>query len=889
MIVNFKIEYFIASDEQVVWVRGNERVVMSNFDGRWNVADIEVEDSIAQGHASLEYRYEIERGGEVCRTEWSGIPHTLNLGAVAVGIAVKTIDVWRDMPHDRSFYSSLFTESIFRRGGCDKHTSALSAVGGSVTISATSPMVEPHQKLVMVGSCAELGEWNHMRGVQMADGEFPVWRSPALAITEELLNSEFKFVIVDTRCGSAVAWESGENRNFGVCHYSGGDAVYMEQRAPIFDAQVWRGAGVAIPLFSIRSEDSCGVGDFMDLKKMVDWAAMTGQKIIQILPINDSTMTHTWEDSYPYNANSIFALHPQYISLRRAGALTDKVLEAELLEEGRRLNSLDALDYVAVNNLKDRYMRQLYEEVGAEVLKSAEFVEFFKGNSYWLESYALFSLLRDKYETVDFAKWGDESKFTPELVKRYSNKRTKLYKSLAYYYFVQFNLHVQLVEAREYATQKGVAFKGDIPIGVSRTSVDVWVNPNLFHLNAQAGAPPDDFSVLGQNWGFPTYNWAEMAKDGYAWWYARFGKMAEYFDAYRIDHILGFFRIWEIPLDAVHGLLGYFSPAMPLSVEEIKSRFGFPFDESMARPAINNWLLDEIFAGQAEAVKIKYLEYHGGGSYQFKKRYDTQIKIARAVKDEAMSLKLMTLHDEVLFVEDPYRKGCYHPRISADHTYVHRALSASDKDSYNHMYGDFYYHRHNDFWQAEAMKKLPVLISATNMLTCGEDLGMIPHCVPAVMEGEQILSLEIQRMAKDPALEFGEPWNYPYRSVCTTSTHDMNPLRAWLLEDAEVSKRYLLDVLGIDADVEYDCSGEVCEAIIRQHLDSPAMWTILPLQDWLSISEEVRHPDPHAERINIPASSRHYWRYRMHCTVEELISYTEVNMRIKALVESCRG
>ncbi|MFI3282620.1 MAG: 4-alpha-glucanotransferase, partial [Rikenellaceae bacterium] len=455
----------------------------------------------------------------------------------------------------------------------------------------------------------------------------------------------------------------------------------------------------------------------------------------------------------------------------------------------------------------------------------------------------------------------------------------------AYYYFVQYNLHIQLLEAREYARSKGVAFKGDIPIGVSRTSVDVWVTPKLFHLNSQAGAPPDDFSVLGQNWGFPTYNWREMAKDGYAWWSARFKKMAEYFDAYRIDHILGFFRIWEIPLDAVHGLLGHFSPAMPLSEEEIEG-YGFSFNKSYVQPDINHWLLRELFAESANEVEKKYLKKcKGGVGYALKTTYNTQAKIAQKVEDESLHLPLMTLLDEVLFIEDPYKKGYYHPRISAQGTFKYRAMSEADKRSYDALYNNFYYHRHNDFWFTEAFAKLPALVGATDMLTCGEDLGMIPSCVPEVMEKLSILALEIQRMPKDPAVTFANPERYDYHTVCTTSTHDMTPLRAWLGEDESLSQRYVAEVLGIEGfDASQDPEPYICEKIISQHLASPAMWTILPLQDWLSIDKSLRAEDRNSERINIPASSRHYWRYRMHISLEELLAAEVYNTKIATLV-----
>ncbi|MFR9602603.1 MAG: 4-alpha-glucanotransferase [Rikenellaceae bacterium] len=790
------------------------------------------------------------------------------------------------MNQDTPFYTSLFTKSIFKR----ENPKSSTIKRGSIVVATDVPTITPSQTLILVGSCKKFGEWDSSRGIKMMDGEFPRWESPSIKFAEEVITSEYKFAIIDSASGNLLSWEDGPNRRFDTVATDidyDQEALYMCVESPRFNVPAWRGVGVAIPVFSLRSEESMGVGDFMDLKKMVDWAASTGQKIIQILPINDSTMTHTWEDSYPYNANSIFALHPQFLSLKRAGELRDKEMQSQMEAEGAKLNALEKIDYVGVTELKERYMRQLYSEVGKDVLSSKEFKSFLTQNSYWLEPYALYSLLRDRYNTVNFEEWGEAAQFSEALLKKYTSKRCKSYQELAYYYFVQYNLHIQLVEAREYAQSKGVAFKGDIPIGVSRTSADVWVTPKLFHLNSQAGAPPDDFSVLGQNWGFPTYDWKEMAKDGYAWWSARFKKMAEYFDAYRIDHILGFFRIWEIPLDAVHGLLGHFSPALPYSVAEIEA-YGFKFDKAYTTPDINDWIVAEMFGERAEEVKTTFLKRKRGSQiYTFKEEYDTQLKILRGVSDETLHLPLMSLLNEVLFIEDPYKRGKYHPRISAQGTYKYRAMNSHDKANYDNLYNNFYYHRHNDFWFGEAMAKLPALVAATEMLTCGEDLGMIPDCVPEVMERLDILSLEIQRMPKDPGVTFGQTRNYQYPTVCTTSTHDMTPIRAWLLEDAELSRKYVNEVLNISPyDPTVDPSPQICEEIIRQHLDSPAMWTILPLQDWLSVSAELRCDDPISERINIPASSRHYWRYRMHITLEKLIEAAEFNTQVLRLVSN---
>ncbi|MFI3280441.1 MAG: 4-alpha-glucanotransferase [Rikenellaceae bacterium] len=866
MKIKFTIEYFTSADEIVCISIDNDILPLTTLDGRLWSLETEFRGSL------LQYRYSIYKNGARVRDEW-GEFHQVSLRRNIEELHI--FDKWLQMPSERALCSSLFTDVIFSRPDCQ---SIKPAIGG-VSIVVEAPYVKSDELLVVSGASEQLGGWGLSRAIPLTRTERSLWSTPPL----KSIDGDYKFAIVNSDTRELIAWEMGENHHFNRSTPLAKSSLILREEPLEFDRTPWRGAGVAVPVFSLRSKQSMGVGEFMDLKMLVDWAAKVGQKVIQILPINDTTMFGTWEDSYPYNANSSFALHPQYIAPLKVGLLSDKVLLTELTTEGERLNALQQVDYEAVNSLKDRYLRAIFEEIGQQTLLSREFKTFFKANHTWLEPYALFMHLRDKYKTPNFEQWGECATFSAQLLRRYTSSRSADYHALTYYYFLQYHLHSQLLETKEYAAKRGVAFKGDIPIGISRTSVDAWVNPHLFRLNSQAGAPPDDFSIMGQNWGFPTYNWKEMAKDGYAWWVARFKKMAEYFDAYRIDHILGFFRIWEIPTDTVHGLLGMFNPALPYSCDQIEG-YGFAFDDRYATPYISDWVVEAIFNDRADEVKRNYLNEITPAEYQLKVQYSTQLKISEKIEDKVIKEGLLSLLDEVLFIEDRENKDLYHPRISAYSTYRFRTLSDHERECYSSLYNDFYYYRHNDFWRENALKKLPQLISATNMLTCGEDLGMIPHTVPEVMRSEQILSLEIQRMPKEPWRTFGDTFVYPYRSVCTTSTHDMDPIRAWWLEDKELTQQYYNCVLGFDGVAPAECEDYICEKIVEQHLQSPAMWTILPLQDWLSIDSNIRHADAQAERINIPANSRHYWQYRMHISIEELIEASNINQKINSLI-----
>ena len=591
-------------------------------------------------------------------------------------------------------------------------------------------------------------------------GEGAIWSVTIPKIAAEDLE-DYTYVVMRNGCIERTEWrhhsrivpkksvEALFNDEWIDCPVKG-CPFPREHQAAMFDKPGFRGAGTAVPVFSLRSAEGFGIGEFRDLRPLVDWAAATGQCIIQVLPINDTTRRGGWEDSYPYNPVSSFALNPMYIRLQEIGVKAD----AAYSRKRNALNALPEIDYPAVFKAKTAYMRKGFEVQGKDDMQSAEYKQFIKANAYWLDEYAAFCAERDA-DSADFHRW------------------------------IQFHLDKQLKEEVAYARSKGVVLKGDLPIGVSADSADARFHPELFNLDSRAGAPPDFFSKEGQNWGFPTYNWENMAVDGYAWWKARLRKMAEYFDAFRIDHILGFFRIWEIPACYKGGSMGHFNPALPYSSEEL-AKAGLP-------------------------------------------------------------------EDPALFLEDPHRKGWFHPRISPDTS----GLDFKQKQSFDGMYWDFFYHRHDSFWKLNGQKKLPELLGATGMLACGEDLGMVPNCVHEVMDHEKILTLEM------PQMEKGRPW--PYLSVCATSSHDLETIRMQKEED-----RTPLE----------------CEQILRNNLSSVSMLAIFPIQDWLAIDGDLRRADFMSERVNYPADPQNHWKYRLHLNLEDITAQKDFTERVAQLIKS---
>ena len=809
MKLQFNLEYQTTFGEELVLnlMLGEKKVEqhkMSTRDGMHWSCDI---SKTVKTNTHIDYYYSLYRGEQEMRHEWVVVPHRLEFAATKATSYV-VYDHWLDIPEDSYMYSSAFTECIFAREG---RMSQPSEYAKTIRIKVRAPQLRGNERLAIIGGGDTLGNWEAKRAIDMDEHENNEW---AISLDADMLPQtfEFKFVALDDEVDVTPLWENGMNRTIALPQMETGEVVVYELPQAYFPVYPWKGAGTVIPIFSLRSEGSFGVGDFGDLKLMIDWCDKTRQRFLQVLPINDTNMTHTWQDSYPYNSISIYALHPQYCDFRQLPPVKDEAKRKAFEALRQELNALPQIDYERMFEAKMSYLREIFAQEWTAVQRRESYKTFFEQNKEWLVPYAAFCYYRDLYGTAVFSEWPKTA--TVEAVQKPSFKGKK---ELQFWYFVQYCLDTQMREAHEYARRHRVVLKGDIPIGISRDGVEAWVEPRYFNLNGQAGAPPDAFSADGQNWGFPTYNWDEMLKDNCAWWVRRFTKMAQYFDAYRIDHVLGFFRIWEIPVPEKSGLMGQFSPALGMSREEIEA-YGVQFNEG-------------------------------------------------------------------LFLVDHKRNDRWHPRIAVQYQQAYEQLSDDQKFCFNRLYNDYFYRRNNQFWYQEAMKKLPRLTQATRMLVCAEDLGMVPDCVPWVLNALRILSLEIQSMPNDPATRFGTQPPNPSRPRDTISTHDPPTLRQWWDEDEERSQAYFNTTLRRGGPAPRPLPGWLAKDIVSRHLTSPSMLCLLSLQDWLSIDEQLRLPDENAERINIPANPRHYWRYRMHLTIEQLLAAEDLNEEISSLIQ----
>ena len=747
-----------------------------------------------------------------------------------------------------------------------------------------APLLAKNQVVALYGSSSLLNKWHTSKPVLLSRKEHENWWTIKLDLFDEIYPITYKYGIHDLSTGQFVQMEGDKNRII----YDGGaqnKLSVVSDGFAVFPNKTFKGAGVAIPVFSLRSQQSFGVGEFNDMKLLVDWAKHIGLKVIQILPVNDTIATHSWVDSYPYAAISAFALHPLFLHLPSIATGENALLLTGLEALKSELNSLEKVDYERVLIAKLQFAQNIYATQKNTVFQLADFQSFFSENKHWLVPYAAFSYLRDEYKTPDFSAWPKYNQYNEEEINNIASSPEGSDDAIAFHFFVQYHLHLQLKAASEYAHQNGIIVKGDIPIGIYRNSSDAWQEPGLYNMDKQAGAPPDDFAIKGQNWGFPTYNWQRMQQDGFSWWKKRFAQMSYYFDAFRIDHILGFFRIWSIPMHAVEGVMGNFVPALPVHKNELKEQ-GIHLDlHRLTSPYINEGIIWEMFGSSAGKAKEEYLNVNGYEHYALKPEFDTQRKVEKHFaqlpatdKNQELKYGLFNLISNVILLEAENTDGQqFHFRIIMETTPSFRYLDGDTQLKLKNLYVNYFFRRQDQYWREQAMQKLPELKRSTNMLICGEDLGMVPDCVPGVMKQLGILSLEIQRMPKDPEKEFFHPNDAPYLSVVTPSTHDMSTIRGWWEEDASKTQRFYNHQLGMWGNAPFYCEPQINTAIIIQHLYSPAMWSIFQLQDLLGMDGQVRRANPADERINVPANPKHYWQYRMHLLLEELLSNDNFN------------
>ena len=578
-----------------------------------------------------------------------------------------------------------------------------------------------------------------------------------------------------------------------------------------------RKTGVVVPLGALYTASNQAVGDFPALKPFADFCKQSGFTVIQLLPVND-----TGTQSSPYSGLSAFALHPIYIRLENLPEFED------ILKRSRNFSSA----YKSFNKTFKYKNRFDYEQISAEKIKLLhlyytalekkispkktkanpnpdttlapkfyEKLEKFTEENEWVISYAVFKNLKDDHFQASWKEWEeDKQKLNHKQIEtRWNNKALKS----AHNFFVwcQMCAAEQFKDAADYVRSCGIVLKGDIPILMNEDSVDCWAYPEYFNQELRAGSPPDGENPVGQNWGFPTYNWQNISADGYKWWKDRVKAASRYYSAFRIDHVLGFFRIWAVNSKETTAFLGHTVPFKTFTREDLHNA---GFDDGRIRwlsePHVPTSVVEDVTWDHEEAHAILQRICNRVGTEElwlFKEDIKTDGDIYKQffaedyTRDNNIKQALSNKWRDRAIIE--LSKDNFIPVWSYTGSTAWQSLNGEEKQSLEKLFAQNDKEQ-NELWKQQALDVLRPIVSETSMVPCAEDLGVNLQSLPEVLEELSILSLKVIRWNRiweqngQPYVPFAQ---YPERSVATTSVHDSSTLRQWWNEEKQSVQAYL--------------------------------------------------------------------------------------------------
>jgi 4-alpha-glucanotransferase len=617
------------------------------------------------------------------------------------------------------------------------------------------------------------------------------------------------------------------------------------------------------------------VGEFPDLVEFAHWCVQLGVGLIQLLPVND-----TGYDSSPYSALTAFALHPLYL---RIGDLPEAAAYAADLEEiGRQFGQKERFPYGEILRAKMALLRKIYTAHKTEIRRRADPQEALGqwiDKNPWVKEYAVYRRLKEKNNEKSWTEWESHRTVTAKDIAALWGDE-QLREEHLFWAWIQEALDTQFSRAAAALAEAGILLEGDLPILMNEDSCDVWAHPDYFRRDLSAGAPPDMYSPNGQNWGFPIYDWEAQAKDDYAWWRNRLKTAGKYYQAYRIDHVLGFFRIWASSRRDNSSIQGRFIPAVPVSLRDLA---GLGFDEPRVRwisqphlPSGEIWnaLRDGIpdpngVDPEAERIFSQALDRIGREELWLFK--DT----IRGEKDiEALDLHpvarnyLLGAWHNRLFLE--YEKGLFAPMWFYRNSRAYFSLSGEERDGLEKLLEKNRVESEK-IWEKQGEKLLKVLIASSPMLPCAEDLGAVPGCVPKVLTKLKILGLRVVRWFRDWNVE-GQPYipfeDYPELSVCTLAVHDSSTVREWW--DREADQEHFCGFIG-EPSLPKIYNPGTAKILLHQAAAAASRFRVFQIQDLLHLSPKWYAPDPGSERINIPGTANDFnWTYRLPALISEL-------------------
>ena len=851
---------------------------------------------------TIQYKYFLS--GDVSDIRWEPEEnHTIHLDVVSSPAYVEVSDTfrWAD-PVMSVFTRTAFVDVITKR----KYPLAPPRISPnavlpnqiSVNFSVMCPHVRRNQTLAIVGSCPELGEWEPENALPLADADFPLW-SGALTVSRTSFPFEYKYVIYD-KDEEDYIWESASNR---ICHGITSNVVDTTYPATIIasdwyvspNAEMFKGMGIHCPLFSLRTAESCGIGQYSDVRRLVDMCRNIGATMIQLLPINDTTDKGDIHDSSPYKAISCFALHPIYINLLEILPNLPSEIYNDILSRRCEFEQRREVDYLQVYRFKMDTLHRIYSKIEADLDQNKEFKLFCSENEEWLKPYALFCYLRDENGTSNFREWHEYSYVDADDIDQLAQD---YHDQILFNYWVQYVCDRQFKASREYATASGIVLKCEIPYGVQANSAECWAHRKLFNLDSCIGAPPDSIHSEGSNFNTPSYNWEEMRADNYSWWKLRLKRCSELFHAAQLDHILGFFRTWQIPVDiSVRSILGHYSPCNPLTREELESRGLWDIDR-FVKPYVRFHTLQQKFQDEAANVAREYFTPRNVNPdddyYDFQERCNTELKMEELLnstiwdegKRNHYKSCLLQLLSNVILIQDPDDENKFYFRAEVTVEHVEQTptgprifpspswleLDMKQRQTILEMYQDYNFARQVGIWVKEAIPKLEMLQNSSNLLLFAQETCSISNQIGHEVESKSILSLTVPRFPADSKKPFEPTTEFPYMAQCQFSLPDTSTIRGWWEENKNATLAYWQEELEEEEEPAPEfCFTNVMNKIVKKNLESKSMWCVFLLQDLVNLFDRLRRQYPDEERIYSP-TKKDMWVYRYPWTLEELVN-----------------
>lgn len=633
-------------------------------------------------------------------------------------------------------------------------------------------------------------------------------------------------------------------------------------------------SGVSLPLSGLWSTESVGIGEYPDLMKLATWAHECEMDLIQLLPLND-----TGEQSSPYSALSAFALNPTYL---RLGSIPGfEAYKEELADWKSKYNTPTRIDYSQTYRFKINVLRDVFEHTKPDLLKDSDLHTWIQDNS-WVRVYSVYRMLKKKNNQ---ASWIDWTELRDPSTKEIDQLWVKNYESVLFYAWIQYWCEKQFQAAAQDCEAIGVKIKGDIPILISEDSADVWGHRQLFDMNNRAGAPPDMFCTDGQNWRFPCYKWDVLKASNYQWWKDRLQQASKFYHAFRIDHVLGFFRIWQTPEKHNSGMLGRFIPSQAFKVTELQTA---GFHEGQILHWTNpSYSVEELQARGLDPLTLAnqpFFEGLFGNTTHFKLRSFLGENELKNLDEQTRNnfLRLMSNRIFNQYEENPSQLYPFWYWYESD---VYKNESPEIQERIRQVLGDKEQSQ-DQFWGENGHGLLKMMRDETDMLVCAEDLGVVPNCVAPTLANLNILSLKIERWARNYH-EAGDPYipveEYPRLSVCSPACHDTSNLRLWW-DEKDLDVEQYKNLLGWDELPDY-LTDDLAYAVVARNLSANSLIAILPLQDWLSIDYDLRSPTSEEERINIPGTQNDTnWNWRMAVSLDELENNSLFIQKMKNLI-----